>query len=122
MKKLFSDRITNTPKSFIREILKVTEGGIFLWITLPETISSIDIFNRAIKENVAFVPGSPFYVGAGGENTLRLNFLNSNEERIEEGIKRLAKIIEKYLPRANPMTFTAWQPSMHRQDSSWRVI
>lgn len=73
------------------------EGGMFLWVTLPENLSSMELFNRAIKENVAFVPGSPFYVGGGGENTLRLNFSNSDEGRIEEGIKRLAGIIKKVI-------------------------
>lgn len=73
------------------------EGGMFLWVTLPENVSSMELFNRAIKENVAFVPGSPFYVGGGGENTLRLNFSNSDEEKIEEGIKRLAGIIKKVI-------------------------
>ncbi|MBU4222550.1 MAG: PLP-dependent aminotransferase family protein [Euryarchaeota archaeon] len=73
------------------------EGGMFLWITLPENLSSMELFDRAIKENVAFVPGSPFYVGGGGENTLRLNFSNSDEEKIEKGIKRLAGIIKKVI-------------------------
>lgn len=73
------------------------EGGMFLWVTLPENLSSMELFNRAIKENVAFVPGSPFYVGGGGENTLRLNFSNSDEEKIEKGIKRLAVIIKKVI-------------------------
>ncbi|HJH28571.1 MAG TPA: PLP-dependent aminotransferase family protein [Methanosarcinaceae archaeon] len=74
------------------------EGGMFLWITLPEKISSLDLFEYAIKENVAFVPGNPFYVNGGGNNTLRLNFSNSDEEQIEIGIKRLANIITKYFP------------------------
>ena len=69
------------------------EGGMFLWITLPDKISSLDLFEHAIKENVAFVPGNPFYVNGGGNNTLRLNFSNSDEEQIEIGIKRLANII-----------------------------
>lgn len=69
------------------------EGGMFLWITLPEKISSLDLFEHAIKVNVAFVPGNPFYVNGGGNNTLRLNFSNSDEEQIEIGIKRLANII-----------------------------
>ncbi len=73
------------------------EGGMFLWITLPEKLSSMELFSRAIKENVAFVPGIPFYVGGGGENTLRLNFSNSDEEKIEEGINRLAVIIKKVI-------------------------
>ena len=70
------------------------EGGMFLWITLPERISSLDLFDLAIKENVAFVPGNAFYVDGGGNNTLRLNFSNSDEAKIEEGIKRLANIIK----------------------------
>jgi len=74
------------------------EGGMFLWITLPEKISALDLFEHAIKENVAFVPGNPFYVNGGGNNTLRLNFSNSDEEQIEVGIKKLANIITKFFP------------------------
>jgi len=73
------------------------DGGMFLWITLPENISALDLFEHAIKEKVAFVPGNPFYVNGGGNNTLRLNFSNSDEEQIEIGIKRLAKIMKKFL-------------------------
>lgn len=69
------------------------EGGMFLWVTLPEGLSSMDLFDLAIKENVAFVPGKAFYADGSGENTLRLNFSNSDEEKIEEGIKRLGKAI-----------------------------
>lgn len=78
------------------EEIRCTEpdGGMFLWITLPERISSLDLFNLAIQENVAFVPGNAFYVDGGGNNTLRLNFSNSDETKIEEGIERLANIIK----------------------------
>jgi len=48
-------------------------------------------------KNVVFVPGRAFYVDGGGDNTLRLNFSNSDEEKIEEGIKRLAKVIKRVL-------------------------
>ena len=71
------------------------EGGMFLWGTLPEGLSSNELFERCIKENVAFVPGSPFYVDGSGNNTFRLNFSNSDEVKIEEGIKRLAKAIKE---------------------------
>lgn len=69
------------------------EGGMFLWVTLPEGLSSRDLFDLAIKENVAFVPGKAFYTDGSGDNTLRLNFSHSDEEKIEEGIKRLGKAI-----------------------------
>jgi 2-aminoadipate transaminase len=73
------------------------EGGMFLWVTLPEGSSSMDLFDIAIKENVAFVPGQAFYVDGDGKNTMRLNFTNSDEESIEEGIKRLGRAIEQIL-------------------------
>jgi 2-aminoadipate transaminase len=73
------------------------QGGMFLWISLPKGLSSANLFELAIRENIAFVPGKPFYVDGGGDNTLRLNFSNSDENRIEEGIKRLASIIKRLL-------------------------
>lgn len=73
------------------------EGGMFLWVTLPEGLSSMDLFELALNENVAFVPGQAFYADGSGENTLRLNFSNSDEERIEEGIKRLGKAINELM-------------------------
>jgi 2-aminoadipate transaminase len=71
------------------------EGGMFLWVTLPKNISSLDLFELAIKEEVAFVPGIAFYSDQPQLNTLRLNFSNSSEEHIEEGIKRLGTAIKK---------------------------
>ena len=73
------------------------EGGMFMWITLPEGFSTIKLFELAIKQNVAFVPGYPFYIGRKDTNTLRLNFSCSDEETIEEGIKRLSIAIKEIL-------------------------
>jgi 2-aminoadipate transaminase len=71
------------------------EGGMFLWLTLPGDISAQALFDLAIENGVAFVPGHAFFAQGGGENTLRLNFSNCEEERIVEGITRLARAIEK---------------------------
>jgi 2-aminoadipate transaminase len=71
------------------------EGGMFLWVTLPEGMSSLELFERALKEKVAFVPGQAFYAEKPRLDTLRMNFSNSSEERIEEGIKRLGAAIKK---------------------------
>ncbi|MDF2503282.1 PLP-dependent aminotransferase family protein [Clostridium sp.] len=73
------------------------EGGMFLWITLPEGVSSLELLDLAAKENVAFVPGDPFYANEKDSNTLRLNYTNSNEKIIEEGIKRLAKVTREII-------------------------
>ncbi len=73
------------------------DGGMFLWATLPPGFSTMDLFHIAIKENVAFVPGDPFYTSDNGSNTMRLNYSNSDEERIVEGITRLSKAIRMML-------------------------
>ncbi len=73
------------------------EGGMFLWATLPESVSSTDIFEKAYEKNVAFVPGMPFYANENKHNTFRLNYSNSSDEAIEKGIKRLGLIIKDYI-------------------------
>ena len=73
------------------------DGGMFLWATFPPGFSTMDLFHIAIKENVAFVPGNPFYTDGSGSNTMRLNYSNSDEERIVEGITRLSKAIRRTL-------------------------
>ena len=90
--------ISSIEKHFPEEV-KFTrpEGGMFLWATLPESISALRLFDLAGGENVAFVPGSAFYVDEGGRNTLRLNFSNADGNQIEEGIRRLAKVIRELL-------------------------
>jgi 2-aminoadipate transaminase len=69
------------------------EGGMFLWITLPNNLSSLKLFEKAIQQNVAFVPGNPFYIGKEHVPTMRLNFSCVDEGTIEIGIKRLADVI-----------------------------
>jgi 2-aminoadipate transaminase len=75
------------------------EGGLFLWVKLPEYISADDMFEDAIKENVAYVIGSAFHVDGSGKNTMRLNFSYPTLYEIEEGIKRLATAIKKRMIR-----------------------
>ncbi|MFW5836932.1 MAG: PLP-dependent aminotransferase family protein [Desulfovibrionaceae bacterium] len=73
------------------------EGGMFLWVTLPPELSSMDLLEEAVQRDVAFVPGAPFYVDGGGANTLRLNFSNSSETLTLEGIKRLGSCLRDML-------------------------
>jgi 2-aminoadipate transaminase len=73
------------------------EGGLFLFITLPSGIDTDKILNRAIEKNVAFVSGSTFFCDDTGHNTMRINFSFSKPALIEEGIKRLAGVIEEEL-------------------------
>jgi 2-aminoadipate transaminase len=98
MYRIQRDCMVKMIKKYFPSDVKFTqpEGGMFLWVTLPEGMSSMELFEVAIKENVAFVPGEAFYSNNPEINTLRLNFSNSNEKKIEEGIKRLGHAI-KYL-------------------------
>jgi 2-aminoadipate transaminase len=73
------------------------EGGMFLWVTLPEHISSMKLFEVAIGKKIAFVPGHPFYIGKKETNTLRLNFSNVDEKTIEIGIQRLGEALKELL-------------------------
>lgn len=68
-------------------------GGMFLWVTLPEGISTMDMFDKALERNVAFVPGDPFYAEPGKHSTMRLNFTNADEDTIRDGIRRLGEVI-----------------------------
>ena len=91
------DVMVNSIEEYFPEgvICTKPEGGMFLWVTLPEGVSSMELFDLAIKENVAFVPGEAFYADDPEINTMRLNFSNSDEKSIVEGIKRLSNALEK---------------------------
>jgi len=73
------------------------QGGMFIWVTLPESLSSLDMLSRAIEHNVAYVIGAPFFPDGGGHNTFRLNYSYSSDEQIDEGIKRLGQVIQEQL-------------------------
>ncbi|MCA9947600.1 MAG: PLP-dependent aminotransferase family protein, partial [Anaerolineales bacterium] len=75
------------------------EGGMFLWLTLPPGLSAMSLFEAAKAQHVVFVPGHPFHTDGGGQNSLRLNFSNTDETKIEEGMKRLARALRGELGR-----------------------
>ena len=71
----------------------VPEGGMFIWISFDDGIDTDALFERAIEQKVAFIPGSKFYPeGTGKTNEMRLNFSYSSVDQIHEGVKRLAKL------------------------------
>jgi 2-aminoadipate transaminase len=71
------------------------EGGMFLWITLPESLDAESLLRETLNHKVAFVPGASFYAEGNIHNTLRLNFSNSSPERIEIGIARMGQVLQK---------------------------
>ncbi|RLC52054.1 MAG: aminotransferase [Candidatus Cloacimonadota bacterium] len=71
------------------------EGGLFLFVTLPEYMDTEDLFLKAIKKKVAFVIGSVFHCDGSGKNTMRINFSYVSKEKCLEGVKRLAQVIRE---------------------------
>ncbi|CAH2215358.1 aminotransferase-like domain-containing protein [Tepidibacter aestuarii] len=93
------DLMLNTMKAEFPEGLKYTypEGGLFTWVELPKGIDAKDVMAECIKSNVAFVPGGSFFPNGGKDNTFRLNYSNMTDERIVDGIKRLAKVLKEFV-------------------------
>lgn len=73
--------------------IETPEGGMFLWLTLPEGMDTDQIWEKALEQKIAFVPGAPFYPEHPKKNTLRLNFSNSNPDTIREGMARLERAL-----------------------------
>ncbi len=99
IKKLYKSQanaMVQAMEEYFPKTVKFThpKGGMFTWVTLKEGADVLKLFDKAIAQKVAFVPGHPFYVNPKNVNTLRLNYTNANEETIKIGIKRLAHAIE----------------------------
>lgn len=71
------------------------EGGLFLWLTFPEGVSALKVFNKCIEAKVAGVIGDAFYPNDKTDRSMRINFSNMPDERIVEGINRMAKAIKE---------------------------
>ncbi|MBN2054411.1 PLP-dependent aminotransferase family protein [bacterium] len=68
------------------------QGGMFIWLTLPERIDTEVLLSAALERDVAYIPGRPFCIGGGGKNSMRLNFTNAAPDLIREGIGRLGEL------------------------------
>ncbi|MGC9374573.1 MAG: PLP-dependent aminotransferase family protein [Bacteroidales bacterium] len=91
------DNMLKAFKEHMPEGVKWTEpeGGLFLFLTLPEHMDAEVLFKKAIENDVAFVLGSVFHCDGSGKNTMRINFSYMSKEKTTEGVKRLAKAIKE---------------------------
>jgi 2-aminoadipate transaminase len=81
------------------------QGGLFIWATLPEYIDTGDLLAKALREDVAFVPGQAAYADESrGRNSMRLNFSGVGEEEIREGIRRIGKAIAEQVELYGALT------------------
>jgi 2-aminoadipate transaminase len=71
-------------------------GGMFLWARLPKGMRAVDLLPFAVAQNVAFVPGAPFYAGHSDDRTLRLSFVTPSVDEIHQGVKALAAGLKAY--------------------------
>jgi 2-aminoadipate transaminase len=99
IKELYKEQSTamlHAIKTYFPKDVKYTtpQGGMFIWVTLPNGQSALDLFHKASEKNVAFVPGDPFYTNQTNVPSLRLNYTNSDPNTIYEGIKRLAEAMK----------------------------
>lgn len=83
------------------------QGGLFLFVHLPEHINAEEMFFEAVEQKVAYVIGSAFYCNGRGQNTLRLNFSYPSEEKIYEGIRRLGEVVKKRMTTNHKHTLGA---------------
>ncbi|WP_295745952.1 PLP-dependent aminotransferase family protein [uncultured Limosilactobacillus sp.] len=86
-------------KKYFPSAVKYTnpEGGMFLWVEVPGVDDTVAVFKECLKNNVAFVPGDPFFAGKPQPGAFRLNYSNMAEDQIEEGLKRLGEVLQKYV-------------------------
>ena len=73
------------------------DGGMFLWVKLPQGMNAVDLLPQAVDRNVAYVPGAAFYSGQAQANTLRLSFVTASVEQIHTGIAALAGVLKANL-------------------------
>ncbi|HWK26202.1 MAG TPA: PLP-dependent aminotransferase family protein [Solirubrobacter sp.] len=79
-------------------------GGLFIWARLPDYIDTTDLLARALRENVAFVPGRAAYLDGRGGSELRLNFSGVGEDDIREGVRRIGKVVAEQVALYGTLT------------------
>lgn len=95
--KMQAQAMMNAMDKYFPKSVKYTKphGGMFLWVTLPDGVSALSLFPKALKNKVAFVPGDPFYINMKNTNAIRLNYTNADCKTIDEGIRRLGNLLKE---------------------------
>jgi 2-aminoadipate transaminase len=83
------------------------QGGLFIWVTLPEYIDTTDLLARALEEHVAFVPGRAAFMDGRGAASMRLNFSGVDEDRIREGVRRIGEVVREQVDLYGTLTGVA---------------
>lgn len=78
------------------------EGGLFIWVELPEGLDALELLPACVERGVAYVPGTHFFSGGGHPNTLRLNFSNSTVEQIHQGMRIIREVLAEAMSAHKP--------------------
>jgi 2-aminoadipate transaminase len=92
------------------------EGGLFIWATLPEYIDTGDLLAKALRSDVAFVPGQAAYVDERGKNSMRLNFSGVNDAEIREGVTRIGRVIREQVDLYEALAPSPGMPGREAED------
>jgi DNA-binding transcriptional MocR family regulator len=93
-------------------------GGFYVWLTLPENLDSKAMLPRAVKELVAYVPGTAFYSNGEGRNAMRLAFCYPTPDFIREGIRRLSTVINGQLELLSTFSQTGALDVLHAEQNN----
>jgi 2-aminoadipate transaminase len=94
------------------------QGGLFIWATLPEYIDTGDLLAKALRADVAFVPGQAAYIDERGRSSMRLNFSGVSETEIREGIRRIGAVISEQVELYRALTGEGPTPARPAADSA----
>jgi 2-aminoadipate transaminase len=91
------------------------QGGLFIWVTLPDYIDTTDLLARALAENVAFVPGEAAFADGRGQHSMRLNFSSEADDDIREGVRRIGKIVAEQVALYETLTGRSSAPAAQEE-------
>jgi 2-aminoadipate transaminase len=91
-------------------------GGLFVWAKLPDYIDTTDLLARALRDNVAFVPGRAAFLDGRGGSEMRLNFSGVHEDDIREGVRRIGKVVREQVALFS--TLTGAEPARPRREAA----
>ena len=123
LRKLYSARRNTIIDALEREFPPVATwtspaGGLFVWATLPDFIDTTDLLARALRENVAFVPGRAAWVNGLGGSAMRLNFSGTDEDGLREGIRRIGSVVSEQVELYETMTGVTTEPAPKAQQDA----
>jgi 2-aminoadipate transaminase len=97
------------------------QGGLFIWVTLPDYIDTTDLLARALDEQVAFVPGRAAFLDGRGGSSMRLNFSGVGEDQIREGVQRLGEVVREQVALYGTLTGEHAVPTPAQLDRASRA-